>query len=198
MSQVTNNLTHPRFQLTEDEEEADIIWSINHIKDYRSVRKTNRYTNINPHSPLISVYSHTRFTHPKLLFTLTHTACLNPLLWMAKSCDFSAHFLWLECHTRTWVLTVNDTPRLSICTSFIPFNQYGHTKCWHRERKRHRFLKRQQDVDILVIKAVFPCMGQNRRANLYTAGLMPGKGHWHCFFVAFWRYLAFSYHISLS
>lgn len=36
MSQVTNNLTHPRFQLTEDEEEADIIWCFKHIKDFRS------------------------------------------------------------------------------------------------------------------------------------------------------------------
>jgi len=35
MSQVTNNLTHPRFQLTEEKEEADIIWSYTHIKDYR-------------------------------------------------------------------------------------------------------------------------------------------------------------------
>ncbi|XP_029317383.1 tubulin--tyrosine ligase-like protein 12 isoform X2 [Cottoperca gobio] len=37
LSQVTNNLTHPRFQLTEEEEEADIIWSYNHIKDYRKL-----------------------------------------------------------------------------------------------------------------------------------------------------------------
>ncbi|XP_061570285.1 tubulin--tyrosine ligase-like protein 12 [Cololabis saira] len=37
MSQVTNNLTHPRFQLTEEEEEADIIWAYNHIKDYRKL-----------------------------------------------------------------------------------------------------------------------------------------------------------------
>ncbi|XP_038137580.1 tubulin--tyrosine ligase-like protein 12 isoform X2 [Cyprinodon tularosa] len=35
MSQVRNNLTHPRFLLTEEEEEADVIWSYDHIKDYR-------------------------------------------------------------------------------------------------------------------------------------------------------------------
>lgn len=39
LSQVRDNLTHPRFQLTEEEEEADIIWAYNHIKDYRSATK---------------------------------------------------------------------------------------------------------------------------------------------------------------
>ncbi|KAM9845763.1 tubulin--tyrosine ligase-like protein 12 [Aulostomus maculatus] len=37
MSQVTDNLSHPCFQLTEEEEEADVIWSYNHIKDYRTL-----------------------------------------------------------------------------------------------------------------------------------------------------------------
>ncbi|XP_068616017.1 tubulin--tyrosine ligase-like protein 12, partial [Brachionichthys hirsutus] len=37
LSQVTNNLTHPRFQLTEEEEEADIMWRYAHIKDYRKL-----------------------------------------------------------------------------------------------------------------------------------------------------------------
>lgn len=36
MSQVINNLTHSQFQITEEEEEADILWNYNHIKDYRS------------------------------------------------------------------------------------------------------------------------------------------------------------------
>ncbi|XP_047246073.1 tubulin--tyrosine ligase-like protein 12 isoform X2 [Girardinichthys multiradiatus] len=35
MSQVRKNLTHPCFLLTEEEEEADIIWSYDHIKDFR-------------------------------------------------------------------------------------------------------------------------------------------------------------------
>lgn len=35
MSQVRNNLTHPRFILVEEEDEADIIWNYDHIKDYR-------------------------------------------------------------------------------------------------------------------------------------------------------------------
>uniref|UniRef100_A0A8C5H6S7 Tubulin--tyrosine ligase-like protein 12 SET-like domain-containing protein n=1 Tax=Gouania willdenowi TaxID=441366 RepID=A0A8C5H6S7_GOUWI len=37
MSQVRKNLSHPRFQLTEDEQDADIIWAYNHIKDYREL-----------------------------------------------------------------------------------------------------------------------------------------------------------------
>lgn len=40
MSQVTINLTHSGFQMTEDEEEADILWKYNHIKNYRSAMKT--------------------------------------------------------------------------------------------------------------------------------------------------------------
>ncbi|XP_072233313.1 tubulin--tyrosine ligase-like protein 12 [Leuresthes tenuis] len=47
MSQVTNNLTHPRFQLTEDKEEADIIWSYNHIKDYRTLSEERPHVMIN-------------------------------------------------------------------------------------------------------------------------------------------------------
>lgn len=39
MSQVTENLTHPQFQLTEEEEEADILWNYNHIKHYKSAVK---------------------------------------------------------------------------------------------------------------------------------------------------------------
>ncbi|XP_062299798.1 tubulin--tyrosine ligase-like protein 12 isoform X1 [Scomber scombrus] len=51
MSQVTNNLTHPRFQLTEDEEEADVIWGYNHIKDYRlSVPESNKASSSVPSS----------------------------------------------------------------------------------------------------------------------------------------------------
>lgn len=47
MSQVTNNLTHPRFQLTEEEEEADIIWSYNHIKDYRKLSEERPHLMLN-------------------------------------------------------------------------------------------------------------------------------------------------------
>uniref|UniRef100_A0A7N9AX52 Tubulin tyrosine ligase-like family, member 12 n=1 Tax=Mastacembelus armatus TaxID=205130 RepID=A0A7N9AX52_9TELE len=47
MSQVANNLTHPRFQLTEDEDEADIIWSYNHIKDYRKLSKERPQVMVN-------------------------------------------------------------------------------------------------------------------------------------------------------
>ncbi|XP_059181636.1 tubulin--tyrosine ligase-like protein 12 isoform X2 [Centropristis striata] len=47
MSQVTNNLTHPRFQLTEEEEEADIIWGYNHIKDYRKLSEERPHVMLN-------------------------------------------------------------------------------------------------------------------------------------------------------
>uniref|UniRef100_UPI0037E7CEFF tubulin--tyrosine ligase-like protein 12 n=1 Tax=Semicossyphus pulcher TaxID=241346 RepID=UPI0037E7CEFF len=47
MSQVTNNLTHPRFQLTEDKEEADIIWSYSHIKDYRKLSEERPHVMLN-------------------------------------------------------------------------------------------------------------------------------------------------------
>ncbi|KAE8281564.1 Tubulin--tyrosine ligase-like protein 12 [Larimichthys crocea] len=48
MSQVTNNLTHPRFQMTEEEEEADIIWNYNHIKDYRKLSEERPHTERRP------------------------------------------------------------------------------------------------------------------------------------------------------
>ncbi|XP_044041816.1 tubulin--tyrosine ligase-like protein 12 isoform X1 [Siniperca chuatsi] len=47
MSQVTNNLTHPRFQMTEEEDEADIIWSYNHIKDYRKLSEERPHVMLN-------------------------------------------------------------------------------------------------------------------------------------------------------
>ncbi|KAK9525270.1 hypothetical protein VZT92_015997 [Zoarces viviparus] len=47
MSQVTNNLTHPRFQLTEEEEEADVVWSYNHIKDYRKLSEERPHVMLN-------------------------------------------------------------------------------------------------------------------------------------------------------
>ncbi|XP_070709918.1 tubulin--tyrosine ligase-like protein 12 [Pempheris klunzingeri] len=47
MSQVTNNLTHPRFQLTEEEEEADVIWSYSHIKDYRKLSEERPHVMVN-------------------------------------------------------------------------------------------------------------------------------------------------------
>ncbi|XP_065121657.1 tubulin--tyrosine ligase-like protein 12 [Paramisgurnus dabryanus] len=37
LKQVTDNLKHPRFQFTENEEEADIIWAFSHIRDYRKM-----------------------------------------------------------------------------------------------------------------------------------------------------------------
>ncbi|XP_030630015.1 tubulin--tyrosine ligase-like protein 12 [Chanos chanos] len=35
MKQVLENLKHPRFVLTETEEDADILWMFNHVRDYR-------------------------------------------------------------------------------------------------------------------------------------------------------------------
>ena len=34
-SQVKDSLDHPRFTLVEDEDEADIVWSTKHVKDFR-------------------------------------------------------------------------------------------------------------------------------------------------------------------
>uniref|UniRef100_A0A3Q1JTD7 Tubulin--tyrosine ligase-like protein 12 SET-like domain-containing protein n=1 Tax=Anabas testudineus TaxID=64144 RepID=A0A3Q1JTD7_ANATE len=47
LSQVRDNLTHPRFQLTEEEEEADIIWAYNHIKDYRKLSEERPHVMLN-------------------------------------------------------------------------------------------------------------------------------------------------------
>ncbi|KAM9328135.1 tubulin--tyrosine ligase-like protein 12 isoform 2-T2 [Pholidichthys leucotaenia] len=37
MSQIRNNLTHPGFRLTEQQDEADILWLYSHMKDYRTL-----------------------------------------------------------------------------------------------------------------------------------------------------------------
>ncbi|TNN25635.1 Tubulin--tyrosine ligase-like protein 12 [Liparis tanakae] len=47
MSQVRSHLTHPRFQLTEDEEEADIMWLSRHIKDYRKLSEERPHVMLN-------------------------------------------------------------------------------------------------------------------------------------------------------
>uniref|UniRef100_A0A8C3ADZ3 Tubulin tyrosine ligase-like family, member 12 n=1 Tax=Cyclopterus lumpus TaxID=8103 RepID=A0A8C3ADZ3_CYCLU len=47
MSQVRNNLTHLRFQLTEEEEEADIVWIYTHIKDYRKLSEERPHVMLN-------------------------------------------------------------------------------------------------------------------------------------------------------
>ncbi|XP_035003717.1 tubulin--tyrosine ligase-like protein 12 [Hippoglossus stenolepis] len=47
MSQVRNNLTHPQFQLTEEEEEADIIWGYDHIKDFRKLSEERPHVMLN-------------------------------------------------------------------------------------------------------------------------------------------------------
>ncbi|KAM3587746.1 uncharacterized protein V6R79_013179 [Siganus canaliculatus] len=57
MSQVTNNLTHPRFQTTEDEGEADILWKYHHIKDYRKLSEEQPHVMLNqfPCESLVTV-----------------------------------------------------------------------------------------------------------------------------------------------
>uniref|UniRef100_A0A673BMI9 Tubulin--tyrosine ligase-like protein 12 SET-like domain-containing protein n=1 Tax=Sphaeramia orbicularis TaxID=375764 RepID=A0A673BMI9_9TELE len=57
MSQVTNNLTHPRFQLTEEKQEADILWCYNHIKDYRKLSEERPHVMLNqfPCESLVTV-----------------------------------------------------------------------------------------------------------------------------------------------
>ncbi|XP_071389140.1 tubulin--tyrosine ligase-like protein 12 [Centroberyx affinis] len=47
MKQVRNNLTHPRFQLTDEEEEADIIWAFGHLKDFRQLSEERPHVMVN-------------------------------------------------------------------------------------------------------------------------------------------------------
>ncbi|KAM4614805.1 tubulin--tyrosine ligase-like protein 12 [Polymixia lowei] len=47
MKQVRDNLTHPRFQLAESEEEADIVWAYDHIKDYRKLSEEQPHVLVN-------------------------------------------------------------------------------------------------------------------------------------------------------
>ncbi|KAM8884390.1 tubulin--tyrosine ligase-like protein 12 [Synchiropus picturatus] len=47
MSQVINNLNHPRFQITEEEDKADIIWSYDPIKDYRKLSEERPHVMLN-------------------------------------------------------------------------------------------------------------------------------------------------------
>ncbi|XP_034021343.1 tubulin--tyrosine ligase-like protein 12 isoform X2 [Thalassophryne amazonica] len=47
LAQVRNNLSHPRFQVTEEEDEADIIWSYSHIKDYRKLSEERPHVMLN-------------------------------------------------------------------------------------------------------------------------------------------------------
>jgi len=47
MKQVLDHLKHPRFQFTEIEEEADIIWTFSHIREYRwAALHTHMHTSI--------------------------------------------------------------------------------------------------------------------------------------------------------
>ncbi|XP_051912413.1 tubulin--tyrosine ligase-like protein 12 [Hippocampus zosterae] len=57
MSQVINHLTHAGFELTENEEEADVIWSYNHIKEYRKFSMERPHVMLNqfPCENLITV-----------------------------------------------------------------------------------------------------------------------------------------------
>ncbi|XP_055015976.1 tubulin--tyrosine ligase-like protein 12 [Boleophthalmus pectinirostris] len=47
LSQVSNNLTHPRFKLTDDQDEADVIWAYNHIKDFRTLSELRPHVLLN-------------------------------------------------------------------------------------------------------------------------------------------------------
>uniref|UniRef100_A0A8C6UD46 Tubulin tyrosine ligase-like family, member 12 n=1 Tax=Neogobius melanostomus TaxID=47308 RepID=A0A8C6UD46_9GOBI len=47
LSQVTNNLNHARFELTEREDEADVVWAYEHIKDFRSLSVSRPHVLLN-------------------------------------------------------------------------------------------------------------------------------------------------------
>ncbi|XP_048829046.1 tubulin--tyrosine ligase-like protein 12 isoform X1 [Brienomyrus brachyistius] len=47
MKQVQENLRHPRFQLTDSMEEADILWLFSHIRDYRKLSEDRPHILLN-------------------------------------------------------------------------------------------------------------------------------------------------------
>nr|XP_023663286.1 tubulin--tyrosine ligase-like protein 12 isoform X1 [Paramormyrops kingsleyae] len=47
MKQVQENLRHPRFQLTDSKEEADILWLFSHIRDYRKLSEDRPHVLLN-------------------------------------------------------------------------------------------------------------------------------------------------------
>ncbi|XP_077091081.1 tubulin--tyrosine ligase-like protein 12 [Siphateles boraxobius] len=47
MKQVLDHLKHPRFQFTENEEEADVIWAFSHIRDYRKLSEERPHVLLN-------------------------------------------------------------------------------------------------------------------------------------------------------
>lgn len=47
MSQVLNHLTHHRFQITDRQDEADVIWAYEHIKDFRSLSVSRPHVFLN-------------------------------------------------------------------------------------------------------------------------------------------------------
>ncbi|KAK7149980.1 hypothetical protein R3I94_009331 [Phoxinus phoxinus] len=47
MKQVLDHLKHPRFQFTENEEEADVIWTFSHIRDYRKLSEERPHVLLN-------------------------------------------------------------------------------------------------------------------------------------------------------
>ncbi|XP_012995555.2 tubulin--tyrosine ligase-like protein 12 [Esox lucius] len=57
MAQVRNNLHHPRFTFTENEEEADILWTSSHIRDYRKLSEVRPHvmTNQFPCETIVTV-----------------------------------------------------------------------------------------------------------------------------------------------
>ncbi|KAJ8402457.1 hypothetical protein AAFF_G00369460 [Aldrovandia affinis] len=47
MKQVLEHLKHPRFQLTDSEEEADVLWMYSHIRDYRKMSQERPHVLLN-------------------------------------------------------------------------------------------------------------------------------------------------------
>lgn len=112
MSQVTNNLTHPRFQVTDEEEEADIMWNYNHIKDYRSAVKQHTHTHIHNsrHTKMwlrgapSSVYS-TSILYEVVVWLLVHQFPIPHLLIVCLA--FWMHLI-LFCQWIAWVSDASD------------------------------------------------------------------------------------------
>lgn len=110
MSQVRNNLTHPRFQLTEEEEEADIFWGYNHIKDYRSATKqhTQTFTHILWLSGTLNNLSFHIFYISILTYIFVSVQQKDTLMLLCEWMRLSWDLRGFSDRNVEWVYTVSD------------------------------------------------------------------------------------------
>ncbi|MBN3312321.1 TTL12 protein, partial [Atractosteus spatula] len=120
MRQVSDNLSHPRFELTDEEAEADVLWMYSHIRDYRRL-----WLGLGVHDVLVGAAgaqgTEEHRTVPGALSSHSRTGA-SPSLWcvrrvFALSCSLSVSdvtALWLRVHCSQKLkelLTVTARPR---------------------------------------------------------------------------------------